>query len=57
VTTHIGVMAVFSLLVSVVFAALMRDEAWEQVRFGLRLFGGFMGAGIAIGWLIYPLPF
>ena len=55
-TTHLGLMAVFSIFVSVVFATLMRDTARDQVFFGARLFGGFMGAGILIGWLLYPLP-
>jgi hypothetical protein len=56
VTTHLGLMVAFALFVSVVFATLMRDEPWEQFRLGARLFAGFVGAGIAIGWLIYPLP-
>jgi heme A synthase len=56
VTTHVGLMVVFALFVSVVFATLMRDEPREQIRLGARLFAGFVGAGIAIGWLIYPLP-
>jgi hypothetical protein len=56
VTTHLGLMALFSIFVSVVFAALMRDAPREQMLFGARLFGGFMGAGILIGWLLYPLP-
>lgn len=55
-TSHVGLMAVFSLFVSVVFAALMRDEPAQQIRFGARLFAGFMGAGIAIGWLLYVFP-
>jgi hypothetical protein len=50
-------MALFSLLVSAVFAALLRDEPREQIHFGLRLFAGFLGAGVGIGWLLYPLPF
>jgi hypothetical protein len=49
-------MALFSIFVSVAFAALMRDEPRDQMFFGARLFGGFMGAGILIGWLLYPLP-
>ena len=49
-------MIVFSLFVSVVFAALTRDDPKEQIVFGARLFGGFIGAGILIGWLLYPLP-
>jgi hypothetical protein len=56
VTSHLGLMALFSLFVSVVFATLMRDEPREQVTFGLRLFGGFMAAGIVLAWLLYPLP-
>jgi hypothetical protein len=43
--------------VSVVFATLMRDDPKDQVKFGLRLFGAFVGAGIVLGWLLYPLPF
>jgi hypothetical protein len=49
-------MALFAVFVSIVFATLMRDEPREQAWFGARLFAGFMGAGIAIGWLLYPLP-
>jgi hypothetical protein len=56
VTSHLGLMALFSLFVSIAFAALMRETPGEQVRFGLRLFAGFMAAGVAIGWLLYPLP-
>ena len=55
-TTHLGLMVLFSLFVSVAFAALMRETAGEQVRLGLRLFAGFVAAGIGIGWLLYPLP-
>ena len=49
-------MIVFALFVSIVFAVLTRDDPKEQVVFGARLFGGFIGAGILIGWLLYPLP-
>ena len=55
-TSHFGLMVIFSLFVSVVFATLMRDEPRDQVMFGLRLFGGFMAAGIVLAWLLYPLP-
>lgn len=55
-TTHVGLMVVFALFVSTVFAALMRDDPREQLRFGARLFGGFVAAGLVIGWLLYPLP-
>lgn len=55
-TSHLALMVVFSLFVSTVFATLSRDEPWEQVRFGARLFAGFVGVAILIGWLLYPLP-
>jgi hypothetical protein len=55
-SSHLGSMVVFALLVSVVFAALMRDDPAEQVRLGVRMFGGLVGGGILAGWLLYPLP-
>ena len=55
-TSHLGLMVVFSLFVSVVFAALSRDDPRDQLKFGARLFAGFVGAGILVGWLLYPLP-
>ena len=55
-TTHLGLMALFSVFVSIVFASLMRDEPRDQLFFGARLFAGFVGAGLLIGWLLYPLP-
>jgi hypothetical protein len=50
-------MVVFSIFVSVVFAALMRDEPSEQARFAAKLFVAFVGAGVIAGWILYPLPF
>jgi hypothetical protein len=55
-TTHLGLMVVFAAFVSTIFATLMRDEPAEQLRFGARLLAGFIGTGIAVGWLLYPLP-
>lgn len=55
-TSHVGLMVLFALCVSVVFATLMRDDPREQIRFGARLFAGFVGAGLLLGWLLYPLP-
>jgi hypothetical protein len=55
-TTHLGLMVLFALFVSIVFATLMRDSVREQALFGLRLFGGFVAAGIGIGWLMYFFP-
>ena len=55
-TSHLALICLFSLAVSIVFATLQRDEPREQLRLGARLFAGFVGAGIIIGWMLYPLP-
>ena len=55
-TSHLGLMALFAIFVSTVFATLMRDEPRDQLWFGSKLFVGFIGAGVLIGWLLYPLP-
>ncbi len=55
-TSHFFYLAVFSLLVSAVFAALLRDEPRQQLRTAAQMFGGFLAAAIVLGWLMYPLP-
>jgi undecaprenyl pyrophosphate phosphatase UppP len=55
-TSHLMLMIVFAFFVSVTFAALMRDEPRDQLRFGARLFAAFVVGGIVVGWLLYPLP-
>ena len=55
-TSHLGLMILFAIFVSVVFAALMRDDPREQLRFGGRLLAGFVGAALVLSWLMYPLP-
>ena len=55
-TSHLGLMILFSIFVSVIFAALMRDDPREQLRFGTRLLGGFVGAALILSWLLYALP-
>jgi len=54
--SHLLLLTVFSLLVSVVFALLTKDEMREQVRFGSMLFAGFLASALLIGWLMYPVP-
>lgn len=55
-TSHLGLLILFAAFVSSVFAALMRDDPREQLAFGARLFGGFVGAGLVLGWLLFPFP-
>jgi hypothetical protein len=48
-------MVLFALCVSTVFAVLLRDDPAEQVRLGGRLLAAFVGGGLLLGWLLYPL--
>lgn len=54
-TSHTLLMVLFALLVSTVFAVLLRDDPREQVWTGARMFAAFMGAGLLLGWLMFPL--
>jgi len=56
VASHFLLLVLFALLVSVVFAVLMKDEPREQVRFGGILFAGFVASALVLGWLMYPFP-
>jgi hypothetical protein len=56
VTNHVVLMALFALLVSVVFAVLMKDEPRAQLRLGAIMFGTFLAVALVLGWLMYPLP-
>jgi len=55
-TSHLGLLLLFAAFVSVIFAALMRDDPREQLRFGVRLLAGFVGAALVLSWLMFPLP-
>ena len=54
--SHVGLMAIFALFVSVVFATLMRDDPREQLYFGGQLFVAFVVGGIALGWILFFFP-
>ena len=55
-SSHFALLLVFAAFVSVTFATLMRDDPRDQLKFGARLFGGFVGAGVILGWLLFPFP-
>jgi hypothetical protein len=56
VTSHFLLLVLFAFLVSLVFSVLMRDDPRAQLRTGGMMFGGFIGAALLLGWLMYPLP-
>ena len=54
--SHFLLLALFAFFVSLVFALIAKDDARAQLRFGGLLFAGFVGAAVAIAWLMYPFP-
>lgn len=55
-TSHFLLLVLFALLVSIVFAVLLRDTPRDQVRTGALMLGGFVAAAFVLGWLMYPFP-
>lgn len=56
--THFLALAAFSAIVAVVFAALSSEhhDAPERIKYGIKVFGSFVLIGLAIAWVLYPLP-
>lgn len=55
-TSHVGLLVLFALMTSTVFAVIAKDAVRDQVRTGLRLFAGFVGVAFILGWLMYFIP-
>jgi len=54
--SHFLFMVAYALLVSIVFATLLKDQRRDQIRTGAMMFVGFLGAAFVAGWLMYPFP-
>ena len=54
--SHLVLMALFAMFVSLVFSVLAKDTVREQARLGGLMFAGFMIVGLAVAWLMYPFP-
>jgi hypothetical protein len=54
--SHLVNLLIFSVLVSSVFAMLLRDDLKSRLRFGLIVTAAFIGSAIAVGWLMSPFP-
>ena len=54
--SHFLLMLIFSLCVSAVFAALLREDTHEQIIVGAKMFGGMVAAALVLGWLMLPFP-
>ena len=55
-TSHFLLLILFAILVSIVFAVLMRDVPRQQIRTAAVMVAGFVATAVLLGWLMYPLP-
>ncbi|HZS44855.1 MAG TPA: hypothetical protein VFC63_07105 [Blastocatellia bacterium] len=55
---HFLAMILFSLIVGIVFALLNSEITGGRARllYGLKVFGLFVGIGLALAYLMYPFP-
>ncbi|MFN0121369.1 MAG: hypothetical protein ACKV2V_12795 [Blastocatellia bacterium] len=56
--THLIAMVAFSALVATAFAALSSEhhDTADRVMYGFKVFFSFVGIGLAIAWVLFPLP-
>lgn len=52
-TSHLGLMLLFSACVGTVFGTMLRDVPREQLRLGLRVGAALAGGGYLLGWIMY----
>jgi hypothetical protein len=56
VLSHFPALVLFSFLVSVVFGVLSKDTPRERLVYGAKVFGAFVGIALALGGLLYFIP-
>ena len=54
--SHLLLLIVFAFFVSLIFAAIAKDDVKEQIRYGGVMFAGFVVSAVVLGWLMYPFP-
>ena len=55
-TSHFGLMIVFAVFVSLVFAVIAKDRPADQLRAGAKMFGSFVAAALVLGWAMRLFP-
>jgi hypothetical protein len=53
---HFLTLVLFAALVSVVFGIIGRQDSRGRIFYGLKIFLEFVGAGLALSWLLYWVP-
>jgi cytochrome bd-type quinol oxidase subunit 2 len=54
--SHLALMVVFSILVSLVFTFIAKHGARERLKYFFYLLGSFVLLSLLAAWLMYPFP-
>ena len=54
---HVLWMAVFAGLTGIVFGVVAKGTDRQRLIYGLKVFGEFMFIALALGWILYFLPY
>lgn len=54
--SHFFLMVIYAIQISVFFAVLWRRGRGLQVKLFLQIFISLMVGGLAVAWLLYPMP-
>jgi hypothetical protein len=55
---HVLMMSMYAAMAAVVLAAVdpKSDTTRQRVMHGLKIFGSFLGIGLLLSWLLFPVP-
>jgi len=55
---HLLMMSLYAAVTAIVLAAIepRTMETRAKVIHGLKIFGAFLGIGLALSWLLFPIP-
>ena len=54
---HVIWMAAFAGLTAIVFGVVARGSNRQRLVYGLKVFGEFIFIALALGWILYFLPY
>ncbi len=54
VISHFTALVLFSLIVSVVFAVISKENLRDQLVYGAKVFCAFVGIAVLLGWIMFP---
>ncbi len=55
---HLLMMSTYAAMAAVVLAAVdpKSDTTRQRIVHGLKIFGSFLGIGLLLSWILFPIP-